>query len=106
MVKINVTVIYREERKVVEWDRMNGMQGLKWQIGRDVVKDRKLRFTLENGEGEMLREVGEETEVHVVVKRREGRGKRGRKDGKGDGRKDGRKDEREPKMAKYIFNCS
>eukprot|EP00794_Sanderia_malayensis_P012603 gene12603-13888_t len=58
MVKINVTVIYREEREVVEWDRMSGMRGLKWQIGRDVVKDRKLRFTLENGEGEMLREVG------------------------------------------------
>eukprot|EP00794_Sanderia_malayensis_P001083 gene1083-420_t len=60
MAKLNVAIIYKEERSmysfdVVEWDKSKGMRGLKWQIAKKVAKEEKLKFTLRDGEGKMLR---------------------------------------------------
>eukprot|EP00794_Sanderia_malayensis_P001831 gene1831-2055_t len=57
MAKLNLTVIYKEERTVVEWDKSKGMRGPKWQIAKKVVKEEKLKFTLRDGEGKVLRDM-------------------------------------------------
>eukprot|EP00794_Sanderia_malayensis_P016287 gene16287-17927_t len=107
MAKLNVTVIYKEKRTVVEWDKSKGMRSLKWQNAKKVVKEEKLKFKLRDGEGKMLREVGGEREGRAK------KGKKGRKEQRKEQRKERRKEKRKEQRKKgtkiecsfYVFIC-